>query len=198
MRRLTVVLLSLCSLLLLLFLVTPFALQAAGDFLRVQDKLAKADAIIVLAGDDNGERVNQGVKLFKAGYADKILMSGGPLAWRLTAAEWMKKQAVAEGIPPPAIIVQDRSRSTIDDARFSLPLAAAQGWRSVILVTSPYHTRRAGNVFRKVFGDQHIKVIVQPAEPSAFSFDRWWTRYEDRGAVVWEYVSFVLYFFKGY
>ena len=195
MKRLSV---SLGALILLLFLFHPWILNGLADRLVVSDRLEKADLILVLAGDGNGERVDEAVKLFKTGLASKLLMSGGPMAWKLTYAEWMKKQAVASGVPAAAILIQDRSRSTLEDAKFSLPIVNASQIHSIILVTSPTHTRRAGRVFHKIFAPAGIKVIVHPVEKSEFNPNRWWTRHEDTALVVWEYVSAVLYFFKGY
>jgi len=191
-------LITLMVILLGTYFIHPFILGGMARYLIVQDKLQKADVIIVLAGDGNGERVEEGVKSFKQGYAKYILMSGGPLAWHLTNAEWMKKQAMADGIPASAILLEDKSRSTIDNAQFSLPVILKHHFGSAIVVTSPYHTRRAARTFRKVFSKQGIKVMIRPTEKSEFNPDRWWTRHEDTGAVVWEYAASVLYFFKGY
>lgn len=180
------------------YFLSPLILDRMAQYLVVSDKLEKADVILVLAGDSNGERVDAGVKLYKQGYAKYILMSGGPMAWHLTYADWMKKQAVQEGVPAGVVLLQNKSRSTIDDARFSLPIMQKRNFKSVILVTSPYHTRRAAGVFRKMLGPAGIRVMVIPTDKSDFNPDRWWTRHEDTAYVVWEYVSLVLYFLKGY
>ena len=176
----------------------PLLLDQMAKFLVVKDRLEKADVILVLAGDGNGERVREGVQLYRQDYAKYMLMSGGPLAWKLTSAQWMKKQAVESGVPEKAILMEDKSRSTIENAEFSLPVVKDHGFQTVILVTSPQHTLRAARVFRKVFSKAGIKVLVYPVERSEFNPDRWWTRHEDTGLVVWEYVAFVLYFLKGY
>ena len=181
-----------------LYLFCPALLEAMAKHLIIQGRLEKADVIIVLGGDNNGERVSQGVRLYKAGFAKHILMSGGPLAWKLTCAQWMKRQAVDSGVPAAAILLEDKSRSTIENAKFSLPIMKNYGFRSAILVTSPFHSRRAAKVFRKVFFPAGIKLVIYPAQKSEFNPHRWWTRHEDTAYVVWEYVSLVLYFFKGY
>ncbi|MCU0641634.1 MAG: YdcF family protein [Candidatus Margulisbacteria bacterium] len=198
MKRLAGFLLTLFILALGIYLTQPYFLPFLADHLVVRDSLDRADLIIVLSGDNNGERVAEAVGLYKAGYAPRLLMSGGPLAWHLTAAQWMKKQAVESGVPAAAISLQAESRSTLEDAIFSLPQVKESGARSVILVTSPYHSRRAAVVFRKVFAPAGIRVISYPCRRSEFNPDRWWTRHEDTGFVVWEYVANVLYFFKGY
>jgi uncharacterized SAM-binding protein YcdF (DUF218 family) len=125
-------------------------------------------------------------------------MSGGPLAWKLVNAEWMKKQATEAGVPGNLILVEDRSLSTIENAKFSLPIVLSHNFKSVIVVTSPYHALRSARVFHKVFSPQGVKIIVRPAEKSIFNPDRWWTRHEDTQFVVWEYTALVLYFFKGF
>ena len=181
-----------------LWLSCPYLLNGLARFLVVRDRLEKADVILVLAGDSNGERTAAGIELYKQGYSGKLLMSGGPLTWHLTYAEWMKKQAIAAGVPGTAILIQDRSRSTIEDAKLSLLIARANDFRSVILVTSPYHTRRASAVFKKIYGPQGIKVIIWPAPQSDFNPHNWWTRHEDTAYVVWEYVARVMYLLKGY
>ena len=154
--------------------------------------------ILVLAGDNNGERVAEAVNLYKQGYAKNILMSGGPFAWKLTYAWWMKKQALESGIPAKAILMQDRSFSTKDDARFSLPIVKARGFKSVLLVTSPFHTRRAARSFKKLFGPAGISVRVYPVQKSSYNPKRWWTRHEDTEFVVREYISMLLYTLRGY
>ena len=177
---------------------SPFFLEGVARFLIVRDRIEPVDMIIVISGDTNGERVDQAVDLFKQGYADKLLMSGGPLSWKLTAASWMRKQAVAKGVPWRAILIEDRSESTRDNALFSLPIARKNKVRSLILVTSPTHSRRAKRVFKKVFAKEKIRVLSYPVLQSDFKVGRWWTRHEDTQAVMSEYFTLVYYILKGY
>jgi len=173
-------------------------LNNLANSLIVRDKLLPADCIVVLAGDANGERVTQGVKLFNFGLSKKIMMSGGQLAWRLTAADWMQKQALFMGVPASAIITENQSASTRENALLTLPILKAQGVKSIILVTSPYHSYRAKKVFEKVFIPAGISVVSCPATQSDFKAKDWWKRHEDTQYVVHELFSLVLYFFKGY
>ena len=166
-------------------------------FLRVQDPLEKSDIILTLAGDSNGERVAQAVKLYKMGYAPKILMSGGPAIWHLTYADNMRRQATSLGVPKRSVILQDRSRSTMEDIQFSLPILQKLGVKKVILVTSPTHIRRSSLVARKYFTHSGIKVIAYPAQRSEFNPEHWWTRHEDTQPVIWESLALVQYLLKG-
>lgn len=176
----------------------PFVLERLAQSLVVSDPLQKSDLILVLGGDINGERVEEGVKLFQKGYAKKILFSGGPVYRNLSYADLMKKQALESGVPKEKILIQGNSRSTIEDAKLSLPMVKKEAAQSIILVTSPYHTRRAAKVFKKIFEKEKIKILVHPVSKSDFYPKCWWTRHEDTSYVVWEYMASVLYFLKGY
>jgi uncharacterized SAM-binding protein YcdF (DUF218 family) len=178
----------------------PAFLNGMARFLIVRDEIKPADVIIVLSGDENGERVDEAVRLYRRGYAKKMLMSGGPLAWRLTAAEWMKRQAVVRGVPKNAIMLEEKSRSTVENARFSLRILKKHKVKSCILVTSPQHSRRSKRVFKKFFEREGIKISSHPVplEKSGFKLPGWWKRHEDTQKVMWEYVAFVYYLLRGY
>ena len=72
----------------------------------------------------------------------------------------------------------------------------ARGWHRILLVSSPYHMRRAVMVWRKVAPD----VAVTPSPPASAQF------YEHtRGAtldqilgIMWEYVAIAGYWWRGY
>ena len=117
------------------------------------------------------------------------------MAWQLTSAEWMKKQAMALGVPARDILLEDKSGSTKENARFSLPIIKKHGVNSIILVTSPYHSRRAQWVFQKVFARSGVKIRSYPVQASKFKIQRWWTRHEDIQLVVLEYLSLIFYLF---
>lgn len=164
-------------------------LTVLGQFLIVTEELKPADVIIVLAGE-RGERVGYGVWLYQQGYAPKIIMPGGPVIWRVTAAQIMKEQAVFLGVPAEDILVEERSTTTKANAEFTKNLMVAEGFRCAILVTSPYHSRRAGRVFHRVFG-QGMEIITIPVPNSRFSVDEWWTRDTDTRQVVSEYLKMI-------
>ncbi|MGR3491832.1 MAG: YdcF family protein [Shimia sp.] len=107
----------------------------------------RADVILVLGGTDAvGERVPRGVELYKAGYAPRILMSGGSVEGR-AEAEYMRDAAIAAGVSGDLIDVETRSLSTIHNALFSAPLI---GDETYLLVTDASHLPRAWLVFSAV------------------------------------------------
>ena len=162
-----------------------------GRYIYEKDALKPADVIVVLAGREK-ERVEYGVKLFKEDWArkDRIIMSGGPLLWNYTAAALMKLQAESLGIPRKNIILEDRSMTTAEEAEYTREILDKYGYRSIILVTSPYQSKRAGIIFRKVMGD-NVRVICAPVEDSWFRFDDWWRRPRERDTVLQEYAKFM-------
>lgn len=176
----------------------PFLLQKMADFLIVQNDLEKADVILVLAGDTNGERVAQAVKLYKTGWAPKVLMSGGTAIWNVTYAQNMKDQARYLRVPAKDILLQDRSESTYEDLKYSLEILKRIGAKKVIIVSSPYHMRRLSLAARKMYGKEDIKIIVFPAQKTKWNKKRWWLRHEDTQPVAWEYMALLQYLLKGW
>jgi len=191
MLRFLKILIAFALILLLLYVGHGFIFEKAGRYLYYKDELKPADVIVVLAGEET-ERLEYGVKLFKEGWArkDKIILSGGPLVWKYTWASLMKEQAMYLGAPKNAILLEDKSRNTEEDARFTKEILNKYRYKSCILVTSPYHSRRATKIFRKIMGDK-IMVISAPSEKSWFSFDEWWKRRRDRARVLNEYSKFI-------
>jgi uncharacterized SAM-binding protein YcdF (DUF218 family) len=175
----------------LLFLGHGFIFEKMGKYLYYKDEMKPADVIVILAGEET-ERVEYGVKLFREGWArkDRIILAGGPLVWKYTWASLMKEQAISLGVPKKAILLEDKSRTTEEDAIFTKEILNKYGYKSCILVTSPYHSRRATKIFRKVMGDE-VTVLSAPSDKSWFSFDEWWKRRRDRRYVFSEYSKFM-------
>lgn len=181
----------------IIWLISPYILQSMAKYLVVKDQLSTAEAIVVLGGDSNGERVEEGITLYKKKYAPLLILSAGPLAWHLTGAEWMSKQAVAGGVSFDKIILEDQSRSTLENALFVRNILSNRNIHKIILVTSPTHTRRASLVFNKILSKDRVVVLSWPTTKSIFNPENWWKRHEDLQLVIWEYVSLVLYLFEG-
>jgi uncharacterized SAM-binding protein YcdF (DUF218 family) len=175
----------------LLYIGHGFLLEKMGRYLYYKDEIKPADVIVILAGEET-ERVEYGVKLFREGWArkDRIILAGGPLVWKYTWACLMKEEAILLGVPKKDILLEDKSRTTEEDAIFTKEIMDKYGYKSCILVTSPYHSHRATKIFKKVMGDK-ITVLSAPSDKSWFSFDAWWKRKRDRRYVLSEYSKFI-------
>lgn len=175
----------------LVFFGHPFLLDKAGKLIYKKDDLKPADVIVVLAGEDK-ERVEYGAYLLREEWArkDRIIMAGGPLVWKYSWASLMKEHAEYLGIPGKSILLEDKSRNTEEDAKYTKEIIEKYKYKSLILVTSPYHSKRAFTIFQKVMG-KDIKVISVPVENSWFKFEDWWKRRRDRSMVFNEYSKFL-------
>ncbi|MBL8251837.1 MAG: YdcF family protein [Candidatus Competibacter sp.] len=129
------------------------------------EDLPAADAIVVLGGamdaakpperlyPDLGaaaDRVWHAARLFRAGKAPLILVSGGNLPWNNT--QQPEAAAIAQllqewGVPPAAILLESGSRTTRENRDYSLPILQASGARHILLVTSALHMPRALALF---------------------------------------------------
>ncbi len=161
-------------------------LQAAGNFLVISDTLRPADAIIAIGGDGR-ERIATAASLINGGYGRWLVISGGPYGEGLNSATAMRQQATAEGIGAERMLVDDRAESTYENAVGSARLMKSRGLHAAILLTSPYHTRRAATVFSGVFRPEGLQVRVLAVDDGHFTVDRWWTREFDRRLVIREY-----------
>lgn len=99
------------------------------------------------------DRLLRGFELYRAGRVRNVLLSGGlvsPLPGDVAEADRLAAKLAQWGVPPDRIAVERSSRNTRENAIESSKLAAARGWRSLLLVTSAYHAPRALGCFRAV------------------------------------------------
>jgi uncharacterized SAM-binding protein YcdF (DUF218 family) len=161
-------------------------LAAIGHFLDLTDPLAKADAIIAISGD-TGARTDSAVALWKQGYAPVLIFSGGssdPAS--VASAELMKRSAVAAGVPANAIVVEGSSATTEENARRVAEVMSQRGLRSAILVTSPYHQRRAAILFEREFDRASLSFRNHPANDPDWDPTLWWTSEPSRSLTLVE------------
>ncbi|NQT29322.1 MAG: YdcF family protein [Candidatus Saganbacteria bacterium] len=200
MRPFKIFLLCLVGFILFFFLTYSFWFTQMARFLSVSDHLEKADAILVLGGGV-GDRVFEATRLYKEGLAPCIVMCGGPLLGQHNLADLMKEEAQSLGISGNAVLMVREGSSTLGNATFSLPLIKRNGFKKIIVVTSPYHTRRTKMVFQKVYHGKNIKIMVHGVTSNPFSVysqNDWWQQHEGIDVVVREWMSLVFYFFRGY
>ncbi len=156
-----------------------------------------ADAIVVLGGGA-GERDLMAARLYAAGFAPLIITTGDEIPLPgLPDATWAGLSAIElrqHGVPETHIVQIHNSQSTCDDARLTLA-ALPRGARRVILVTDPFHTRRATWLFQR--GAPDLQVAPVAAELDWFQPDGWWTDERSIIVVAQEYVKFAVTLVKG-
>ncbi len=141
-------------------------------------QLPTADAIVVLGGLVEAaapprrpemnlgaavDRIWYAARLYRAGKAPRILVSGGKLPW--SGGEQPESSVMAEllqelGVPAAAILQESNSRTTRENRDESLPILQAHGIRRILLVTSALHLPRALALFRAT----DLEVIPAPTD----------------------------------
>lgn len=150
---------------------------AVGVYLSPQDDLEKADLIVVVSGGETAARVKEGVWLYKSGYAPKILFSGAAAEGDVSNALSMKRIAMRAGVPDGAIVLEENSKDTLQNAEFSAEIIKNIGAKSIILSTSPYHQRRAYIHFRDSLG-KDFTILNWSAKDSTWRKLGWWKNEE--------------------
>ena len=110
-----------------------------------QDRPAHASAIVVLGGDDQ-QRLPLGLKLATSGVAPVLVVSDG------AGSDWAPARALCahpRGHTFKVVCFRPDPFSTRGEAREMKKMAAAKGWRSLVVVTSTYHIFRARLLFRR-------------------------------------------------
>ena len=200
-RRRTLQVIAPIAIAVLLTFYTPLAWWLAEP-LRRSSPPQSADAIVVFAGGvgESGragtgvqERVAKAVDLYRAGYAKTIVFSSG-YVFTLREAEVMRDIAVGNGVPADAIVLEESAANTYENVRNTSQIARAKGWSRLLLVSSPYHMRRAMRTWHKVAPD--LSVTPVPAA-SQFYFHENGANLDQIRGLFHEYAALLVYTLRG-
>jgi uncharacterized SAM-binding protein YcdF (DUF218 family) len=167
-------------------------LRWGGDLLIASDPApGHVDAAIVLQGSIAAEkaRIAGAISLLQRGVADRALLSVP------------KESYWGQSIPPVARAYLERNyggdlaarvdfcetsaevNSTVQEVEVLSPCIPEHHWQSIVIVTSDYHTRRAGMLWRRVIGhDPTIHLWVEGVTDPEFQ-QPWWRHRQS--AKVW-------------
>ncbi len=113
--------------------------------------LTHFDTIIVLGTPANPdgtpspeqrERTLEGVREYKAGIAPALILTGAAAHNQFVEAHVMATLAIAQGVPPSAVIEEDQAQNTVQNIFYSGRIMALHGWTSAEVVSSPSHLPR--------------------------------------------------------
>ncbi|HEX8248825.1 MAG TPA: YdcF family protein [Pyrinomonadaceae bacterium] len=188
-----------------LFLGWIFLAPFLAESLIVEKPLERADAILILGGSATFiERTQKAAELYRKGISAKILLTddGGEAGWSQLEqknpkfVELARKSLIEQGVSPNAIeILPSTVEGTIDEARAFAEKAKTENLKSVLLVTSAYHTRRALWTFRKVSVENKVEIGIESARtgiqtPPPFN---WWLSAAGWNLVAGEYAKSAYY-----
>lgn len=180
-------------------------LQAAGHYLVEIDPPERADAIVVLTGS-YPDRILEAVALYREGWAPHLVLCREPenTGFRKLRSLGVQvprffelNRTIAEqlGVPPQAITVLERpAGSTFTEAELVVHDALRRGYRSLIVVTSKYHARRAKRIYEAVAGGR-LRIIMRPARDDEFDPEGWWRDRASTRRVVFEYQKLLTFLF---
>ncbi|MEB3100923.1 YdcF family protein [Ferviditalea candida] len=173
-------------------------LQSMADYLVVKENPVKSDVIIVLGGEVYGERTTMAVQLYKEGKAPMLLFSDGTaLSWRTRAVDEMIALAVKLGVPESAIVKEQKSRSTYENALYTKEILEAHHWTSAIVVTSAWHTRRSQWIFDKIYHDSGIRLSYAGAPDKLYpNYIGWWKDPERQQIILTEWAKLLVYWIR--
>ena len=157
----------------ILILLLAWLLPSAGGFLVNVDPPAKAQVAVVLAGDYWGLRVVRGGELARDGLVGKVLVSGASGFYGTQESELAVRYAVAQGFPEASFEALHMQYGSTQEEAHSIVLELKRRQiKSVLVVTSDYHTRRAGLIWRQTAPWLDIRMIGSPDR--FFHRERWW------------------------
>jgi uncharacterized SAM-binding protein YcdF (DUF218 family) len=151
--------------------------RLVGEAWVIEDILDRSDAILVLS-DDNfyADRATRASQVYRQGLGTVVVASGRRLRPYAGMAELMEHDLIERGVPKDKILrIAHDADNTREEAKALLQVAKQRKWRSVIVVTSNYHTRRARYIFTHVFPED-IKIEITGAHDDTFDPERWWEK----------------------
>lgn len=158
-----------------LALIVIFLLRHAGSFLVVNNP-EHADVIVVLGGGNNDLRYWNGLRLMQEGYGPRLILdvfSKGETFGNMDVD--LAREFVNQTAPGKSTVCSLADNSTYQEAKSLGQCLAGSGAKSILVVTSNYHTRRAMSILQKRLPQYHFSFYAAP-DPYFFGTSWWKTR----------------------
>lgn len=176
----------------------------AGNQLVMRDQPKVSDAIVVFSGDGESNYFNQSyqrraldaVNYFKAGYAPLIILSSGKYQ-TLSEVYIIRSLLIDRGVPDESIEIIDQFPiSTYENVVFVNKRLIEHKLKSIIMITSPYHSRRALWVWKKVMPE--LLVLAPPVIDTPAASPQWRGSAGQMKVISYEYLAIAYYWCKGW
>ena len=200
-RRVLVAFLLLC----LLWPISWLAAQA----LIVSVPLERADAIVILSGSSTlAERTQHAARLYSENRAQKIILTNDNQRGGWSSAEQRNpyfyeistRELVRLGVPIENIeVISTPVASTSDEALFIGEYVKSNNLRSILIVTSAYHSRRTLWMFQNELMNTDTKIGIDPVETGFQTPEpsTWWAHRRGWQLVFVEYLKLINYLCGG-
>jgi uncharacterized SAM-binding protein YcdF (DUF218 family) len=111
------------------------------------------------------ERIKHAIDLYRAGKVRTLLFTGGyGQSAELAESTVAKRYAVNRGVPPEAILIETKSRTTRENLLQAGRLMRKNGFSEAMVVSDPLHLKRA----LKMAGDLGINASAAPTPTSRY------------------------------
>ena len=190
------------NVLLALALVAGVLAAARGVYTAVErqatrDETRPADVIVVLgsgvrpdgrASSSLRARTLHAIALYKAGHAPALFLTGGVGRFGPSEASVMRDLALAAGVPESALVLDETATSTQQSVDNAARVARVRGWRTVLVVSEPFHMLRARRMARDAGLDAYASPAVDSPLHRIERLRRWYTLRET-GALFWYFTA---------
>ena len=190
LKRLALILLALCALLLVCCFFRAPLLRGAANAWIVNEPLAKAD-VIVLLGGGRETRPFEAAKLYHQGLASKILIMNPKfepttkMGLIPSDADLTRQILTKQGVPASALVIlPNEVTSSYEECVSFQDWAKTNAVKSMIIPTDIFHTRRVRWLFRKKLKDTGIQVRVDAVPMRKYNARDWW--HNENGVIAFQ------------
>ncbi len=177
-------------------------LRATGAMLIAEDVRVPCDAVYILGGSPL-ERGTLGGELLVQGLSPVVYCTGSMIPTTLltlglthTEADLSRIAAMRAGADSARVIALREGTSTFEEAEVIIAHAELHGHKDIGIISTEFHSRRVGRVFRKRAKNTGLLVHVFIASSLRYDSERWWESEEGMMMVNNEYVKLLYYLIK--
>jgi uncharacterized SAM-binding protein YcdF (DUF218 family) len=154
--RLLIFTIGIVSGIILVLIVAVWAAFKMPSWLVIDEEAHQANIAVILGGG-GGSRFRTGLSLYDRGLVDQLLLVDIKKAAWNSILERFCSDCKADG---KDVVILEGSTNTLTDAELVSQYCAAHGIDSILVVTDPYHTRRASIIFNSQFKESDVEISV--------------------------------------
>ena len=175
----------------LVVIVAGWAAFKAPSWLVVDQTIHKADIAVVLGGG-GGSRLRTGLFLYDTGTVNQLVLVDEKKQYWKHMLDQQCTNCKAEG---KNIVILEGSTNTITDAQLILQYCTQNKIKRILIVTDPYHTRRALLAFKSQFKQSNIKTSLVSSGDyvGKLSPDQRWWQDDLTRRVIWDELGKILF-----
>lgn len=157
--------------------VTVLSALNMGHWLSAPSSVPTHVDIIVALGGGGIERIQSALHLYREGYAKRILLTGldRPSGQRPNHyLHWESKLLLDGGVQPEALLFDDQSENSHDEAVNTALLMKSHQWKTALVISDPPHLRRLDMVWDTACAQEGLEYRLISTEPPTWNASRWW------------------------